>query len=490
MNYQTMILFLFLLSRGTVNGGIIDIFIDQNKVGAILREPEQQKPIFKYNHADGFLDENFSFAVSPNNFELAKPTWGPAFAIEFSVIFHALPEEGEAQNLVQFISADERLENENAGTSLPTIQILNIDGTATMGIQLSTGLDGEDTKSVFFKGLEEEVFYKVYMTLTNLEDEDDIHINGEFIATINNEPTTPDNILVKTLIVYNNLGIFAGNGDHPADATINSLKINNIFEPVSLQSGTENSNVGRVIGTAASWTDVYQTTLDASIDELPDQKGNIANLFSLITSKVPSPKVADLYSEDISDYDAASSELPSVNVKTLDDGSNEWCLYKDAHSSDCDLTLGIQTEKLNASVTLSQLKVKNEQEEYEYQLSCQINGQSLTNPKDGSNYVVVEDAKTFDNVKYSLATPSFSNNKVEDIDYNYIYDNVYYVFRNYKKSRKPARKTKKPSKKTKKPSNKTKKAKNVKGLFDIIGTAVDVATTVGSIGSAVLGAVA
>jgi len=435
MNLHTMFLLLFHLPQETVDGGIIHIFMDL---------------IDNYANRARFSDENFSFDVSPNNFALAKPTWGPAFAIEFSVLFDVLPEEGDdPQNLIQFISADNRLVNENAGTSLPTIQVLNIEGTAALGIQLSTGFNGEDKKSVFYKGLEEEVIYKVYITLINDDDDDDIHVKGRFIATINNEPTTPSYITVDTLIVYNNLGIFAGNGDNPSFATINSLKINNIFEPVSLQSGTKKSNVGRVIGTAASWTDVYQTTLDASIDQLPDQKGNIANLFSLITSKVPSPKVTDLYSTDLTDHQAASSELPSVNVKTLDDGSNEWCLYKDAQSSDCDLTLGIPNEIANAKVTLSQLKVKNE-----YQLSCQINGKSLTNPKDGSNYVVVEDAKTFDNVKYALATPSFSDNEYKNNDYL------------------------------------NKKAKTVRGLFDIVGKAINVASTVGTIGKAVLGAVA
>jgi len=393
----------------------------------------------------GYQDDNFSFDVSSNNFVLAKATWGIGYTIEFSVFFKELPKKGDqAQNLIQFISADDRLVGEKAGVALPLIEILNLDGTPTMGIGINTGFDGQnqDVSKVFYRGLEEGVKYHVYITLTNDDDAhgDNGHINGKFTALINNEETKPDSVHVNTLIIYNNLGIFAGNGPNPAEATINGLKINNIFEPVSLQSTTKSydAKVGKVIGTASSWTDVYRTAMDFSIDKLPDQKGNIANLFSMITSKKTSPAVADLYSTDLTDYDVESSQLPSVNVKTQQDGSNIWCVYKNSGSSNCDLTLKIPKKLSNAKVSLMQVNVQGQ-----HRLSCKVNGESLTVPGSSQTYTVVNNPTTYDNVKFALATPYSSN----------------------------------------------KKDMAARGFFDIVGSVIHHVTTVGTIAKNVLNAV-
>jgi len=423
------------------------------KIGKKI-DKQLKKSVFQQTPINNQYNSNqdpspFSFKVASNNFVLATPTWGPGFIITMSVVFDDLPgEHDKAQNLVEFFSADKRFENiPNGGRSLPTIQVLYIKGSPTLGIQISLGLSNQ-TKDLFFPNLEKGRTYDIVIKMTPTTEVDRFHAKAKFTVEVNNfpaqpeHPSDPNEITIDVPASYTNLGIFAGNGDNFAKATISDLKIGNLFTPTDFGKVKKAGDQGTVLSTAATWTDVYQTAMDLSVEKLPDQTDNIANLFKLIDDKNENP-VLNAFNTDLSDFVDEHSKLPSVNVKTSNDG-NHWCMYKNGESTDCDLSLKIpENFSGSATVTLKQLIGKDETGLFdEHHLSCHVNDVPLKT-SDGKNFVVVNNADTYQNVKYILAGKSRDKGKV---------------------------------------------ASN-RGLFDFIGKVVNVVTTVGTIGTQVLSAV-
>jgi len=343
----------------------------------------------------------FNINIQPNNFIFAKPTWGPAFAIKFTVVFHSLPMFNEVQSLLDFFTADQRL-SENVRKIIPEISIANVvknDGP-TLTVSYLTGIEEFQLKTLRFPKIEAGKPYKVSINLKNNGNitHDDQHMNGTFYTTVNGKT---DSFFVKQLFIFQTMGISAGAGSLTANATVSNFLFNDYLEDIILQKPT-------IIGTAPTWTDVYSTTIRASIKKLPDQTDGLQNLFKLITPNESSGNVSSLYNMRFSILDTllpivnvASSLFPLVaDVERPGKGSgHKLCVKINSQSTGCDLSGDLKNR--NPTITLQQYKTHDNK----YQVSAIVDGVPLKT-KSGMTYAENPYGKTFHNVKMGLKQPT------------------------------------------------------------------------------------
>jgi len=109
--------------------------------------------------------EDFTIGISPNNFVSAKPTWGPYFAIAFSLEFDDLPsEDKEVKQVMQFFSADERFKDSVLGNLIPAISIINVAGNPTLAVKMQLSDNEDDTAIFSFPDIIKDKVYDVLIT--------------------------------------------------------------------------------------------------------------------------------------------------------------------------------------------------------------------------------------------------------------------------------------------------------------------------------------
>ena len=81
----------------------------------------------------------------------ALPTWGPYFAIQFSIKFDELPtDDSEVKQVMQLFSADERFNNGKLGKLIPAISVINVGGSVTLTVQMQLSDKDDDTTTLKF----------------------------------------------------------------------------------------------------------------------------------------------------------------------------------------------------------------------------------------------------------------------------------------------------------------------------------------------------
>jgi len=341
--------------------------------------------------------EDFTIDIHPNNFVAAVPTWGPYFAISFSLKFDDLPsEDKEVKQVMQFFSADERFEGSVLGNLIPAISIINVAGNPTLTVRMQLSDDVDDTATFPFPDIVKDKVYDVLITQKP-------EISNEVFFTVSVTGHSNQNELLKFApVIYNTLGIFICNskdGDS-ANAKVTNLMFNNIGKDKKIDTPS-------LYGVASSWTPEYAMTLSSAFDELPDQSGSLTNLMSLVGTAPGPSNFVDLYNQDANESQGdKDSSLPNINV--LRDAADEkyyWCFMVKYESTetlpsshkDCDLT---NLEGSNQPVAKKEHSIVFYNTEGK--TSAAVDGTKLTNYKTGLDYVNSAFTTTLNNVKVAL----------------------------------------------------------------------------------------
>jgi len=375
-------------------------------------------------------NNDFKKKITNNDFAWAKPTWGPSFAIEFVLTVYELPLEGQFQNVLQFFSADPRFSKTTQGRSIPTIELSRHENSelGVLGVQMEVDVDlntGEPkTKDMYYDNIVPNWPYTILMTLHAEQVPGESHTKGYFSLSVNGHKI--QTFEVSPLIMYNTLGIFAGNGNNTANASIENFKYNNIEEVYTIggEISRQSTNGGDplIVGTAPSWSKAYSVGMDASISQLPDKTAQVANLFKLLTpSSLSNTELLKLTAS--LDNHNGKSQLPSMNIRTINN-EQHWCVFHKDPESDtvpCALQLplpeiskkrGFFDDLFNVAIQVAPLLlIRNEK--VEYRMYATVNGAKLTIPDGSLDYFIIpeDDVMKHENVKLGLAandqTPGF-----------------------------------------------------------------------------------